>query len=273
MFHVKQTKQSLLRVATYNIHAGKDAKGRASLPEIAAVLQGCNADIVFLQECDRFLPRSGFCDQAAFLARTLGFHRTFFGPLGMGAARFGNAVLTRAAPDAVSHVRLPASGGEPRGAVGAHVAGVWAWGVHLGLRDDWRRTQLSHLAKSVNEPQPTRETKRRSRTAPTPQAIIPTLQNYNNAPKTATIVGGDFNCFPDAPELQRFITDAQLRVVSPDAPTFPGENPTARIDFLLARGFAPVRETNSDTPHGGVTLSPASDHCLVWQDLEATGED
>jgi len=269
LFHVKQTGRTL-RVATYNIHGGKDASGRASLSQIADVLKSVNADIVFLQECDRYLPRSGFCDQAALLARALGFHRTFYGPLGVGAARFGNAVLTRHAPEAVCRLRLPASGGEPRGAVGARIGNVWAWGTHLGLRDDWRQTQLQTLTQAISKTLlPATKSPFQARRIAT-QGDIPTLQHYN---KNATIIGGDFNCRLDAAELQSFLANAHLSVVSPDAPTFPGVAPTARIDFLLARGLAPVASSamNSD-PHGGVVESPASDHCLVWQDLEATDD-
>ena len=104
------------------------------------------------------------------------------------------------------------------------------YSVHLGLRDDWRAQQLSalgdHLA-SHSEP---------------------------------SVVGGDFNAFLDEPAIQTFLKDAGLVAVSKDAPTFPAAAPSARIDFLFARGFTRAA-AGSESPS-------CSDHCLIWTDLQ-----
>src|SRR5690606_6980259 len=59
--------RGIFRVATYNIHAGKDASQRPNLDRVAAVIDSLGADIVLLQEVDRGTERSGGVDQVAEL--------------------------------------------------------------------------------------------------------------------------------------------------------------------------------------------------------------
>lgn len=59
-----------MQLVTYNIQYGKGRDGRYDLPRIAAELAG--ADLIALQEVERFWPRSGNVDQATELAALLG---------------------------------------------------------------------------------------------------------------------------------------------------------------------------------------------------------
>lgn len=59
-----------MRIATYNIHYGVGTDGKVDLERIAAELEG--ADIIGLQEVDRFWKRGGDVDQAAAIAELLG---------------------------------------------------------------------------------------------------------------------------------------------------------------------------------------------------------
>ena len=232
-----------MRVASLNIHAGRCGTGakNPSLSQIAEGLRSVSPDICFLQEVDRRMPRSGFADQAQLLAgamRAVGendWYWAFYGRLNFGVfGQYGNALLSRSPLEGVRRLPLPATGGEGRGAVGAIVAGVAVWSVHLGLRDEWRETQLSALAGAV-------------------------IADANAG--HAVIVGGDFNAAADAPEVARFAARTGLVAVSPDAPTFPANAPIHRIDFLWASSGATVVDA-------GVIAAPeASDHALVWADM------
>ena len=224
-----------MRVCSYNIHGGTDEARAASLPEIAETLRASGADIAFLQECDRFLLRSRFAHQARILARALGENAAyrFYGPLKFGPFAFGNAVLSRVPIAKTFHVKLRASGGEPRGAIGIRTSGgLTLWSTHLGLRDDWRETQLAALADAIRA-------------------------EGGDAP---VIVGGDFNARLDAPEVQNFLAQTGLQVLSGDAPTFSASAPAHRIDFLFGRGV-----TGIDT---GTLCAKGSDHCLIWADVQ-----
>ena len=79
-----QAKPRSLRVMTYNIHHGSgniectDVPGgpecELDLDAIAEVIRTHDADVVGLQEVDRFWRRSGIVDQPAYLAEVLGMH-------------------------------------------------------------------------------------------------------------------------------------------------------------------------------------------------------
>ncbi len=238
-----------MRVACLNIHAGRcgTGAGRASLSTIAVLLRSANPDVCLLQEVDRRMPRSGFADQAALLARAMrrdGENEWFFAfgaALSLGSfAQYGNAVLSREPFVAVRRLALP-GGGEPRGAVGVTIGGdmpVAVWNTHLGLRGDWRESQLTALADAVN---------------------ADAQSGYT------VVVGGDFNAGWDAPEVQAFVERTGLIPVSPDTPTFPATAPAHRIDFLLAAPDAPVMDA------GIVADSNASDHALIWAQVSGAG--
>lgn len=221
----------LLKVLTYNIHGGTDDARAPSLPQIAQTLAETGADVFLLQEVDRLLPRSQFRDQAKILADHLNASCHFYGRLRFGRAGFGNAILSRIPVARTVNLPLPATGGEPRAALGVKLqdSGIAVWNTHLGLQADWRQTQLRALANAVeNEPR--------------------------------LLLGGDFNATLEAPEMQAFLAETGLAPISPDLPTFPNAAPTHRIDFLLARGLTAV--------DAATTAAPGSDHCLVRAAVE-----
>lgn len=233
-----------MRIATLNIHGGRDGVGtnRPSLPAVADLLRSVTPDVCLLQEVDRRLLRSGFADQAVVLAgalRTPALHFAFGGPLNLGIfGAFGNAILGRQPFAEVQRLTLPAAGGEPRGAVGVTLRGsgkpLVVWNTHLGLRTEWRTTQLTALADAVNA---------------------------DTAAGKAVIVGGDFNARLDEGEIVAFQQRTGLGVLSPDAPTYPANAPAHRIDLLWGSASVSAGDT-------GVIAAPeSSDHCLVWADI------
>jgi endonuclease/exonuclease/phosphatase family metal-dependent hydrolase len=95
-----------VRFVTYNIQYGRGRDGCFDLPRIAAELRG--ADVIALQEVERYWQRSGLQDQPAELARLLGFTHWVYGagidlhletlpPAAPAGARrqFGNMLLAR----------------------------------------------------------------------------------------------------------------------------------------------------------------------------------
>jgi len=95
-----------MQFVSYNIQYGRGRDGRFDLPRIAAELQG--ADVVALQEVERYWLRSGLVDQPAVLADLLGMAHWVYGAgvdlhLEPGAAavppgarrQFGNMLLSR----------------------------------------------------------------------------------------------------------------------------------------------------------------------------------
>ncbi|MEB3102293.1 endonuclease/exonuclease/phosphatase family protein [Ferviditalea candida] len=91
-----------IRVVTYNIHHGKGTDRQLNLDRIANLLGALNADIIGLNEIDRFFSRrSRYMDQVAFLADKLkmnfafGAAVTFRQKQASMLRQYGSAVLTR----------------------------------------------------------------------------------------------------------------------------------------------------------------------------------
>jgi endonuclease/exonuclease/phosphatase family metal-dependent hydrolase len=224
-----------LRVASYNIHGGTDVDRKPSLKTIIATLKDVDADVILLQELDRLLPRSSFQDQYAVIADSLGYpHRAFYGRLCFGPCAFGNAIVSRLPVKRWQRLPLPSRGGEPRAALGATLNdGTTLWCTHLGLRQDWRESQLAALSQAIND---------------------------TSGAGSPAILGGDFNALRSDTEMEKMRERTQLDDFGEEAPTVPVVGPYRRIDHLLARGF-----TRRDA---GTLEDRGSDHRLVWAEFE-----
>jgi endonuclease/exonuclease/phosphatase family metal-dependent hydrolase len=181
-----------VRLVTFNTHHGVGRDDRHDLPRLATLLASADADVICLQEVDRYFgERSEDVDQALLLSRALDMQLAW-GPAidhprpgDAPPQQYGNALLSRL-PILVSDVhRLPGSG-EPRIALRTMVeldgGALWVTTTHLSTGPaDERAAQIEELTRLHTEPM-----------------------------ETGVIVG-DFNAAPDAPELdvlrQRF-TDA-----------------------------------------------------------------
>lgn len=84
-----------MKVMTYNIRHGRGLDGKVNLDRIAADIRRAQADIVGLQEVDRFNIRSGFKDQVQQLAEKTGMSWSYSPSVTWGFAQYGNAVLSR----------------------------------------------------------------------------------------------------------------------------------------------------------------------------------
>ncbi|RFU70677.1 endonuclease [Peribacillus saganii] len=92
----------VIKVLTFNIHQGRGTDKKLDLFRIARVIRKSDADIIGLNEVDRyFSSRSHFEDQALYLAKELDMNFVFgpavtiSTPKGMNTRQFGNAILTR----------------------------------------------------------------------------------------------------------------------------------------------------------------------------------
>ncbi|MET9360068.1 endonuclease/exonuclease/phosphatase family protein [Streptomyces sp. NPDC006632] len=241
-----------LRVATYNIHAGAGMDDVFDLDRQAAALRALHADVIGLEEVDvHWGARSQNRDVATELAARLGMHVSFapiysLDPAQPGGPRreFGVAVLsryailgsgnheiTRLSTQVPDPVPAPAPG---FGEVRLRVRGVpvHVYVTHLDYRGD----------PSVRVAQ-----------------VADTRRIMNADRGARTILLGDFNAVPTAPELTplwRELSDAD-----PGSNSFPADVPDRRIDYVaVERGAVSVRDA-------AVAETLASDHRPVVADL------
>jgi endonuclease/exonuclease/phosphatase family metal-dependent hydrolase len=223
-----------LRVVTFNIHGGKPPTGPPNLPGTAASLLPLAPDLVGLQEVHRFLPPPGvFQDQPGRLGDLLHMEVAFRPSFGVGPFGFGNAVLSRAPAERVRLTPLP-SRGEPRSLLEAWLTlegrPLRLFNTHFGLTPDQRLEQARVLAGRLGEED------------------VPTL------------VLGDLNAEPNAPEVQALLAAGLAHAAPPEIFTIPSPAPARRIDYILvSRHF--------QAENGRTVETQASDHLPLVADL------
>lgn len=173
-----------MKVMTFNIHHGKGLDGKTDLSRILAEIIKSEADIVALQEVDRFQPRSFFRDQVAVLAKGTGMHACYSVSVNLGFSQYGNAILSKwpIASKTIFHM----NGGlerrsiliatikvnDARGVSGQE-AEITIVNTHLGVRAQEYKRQMPIFCKAIAD-----------LTKP-------------------TVILGDFNMEPSNPTLQR----------------------------------------------------------------------
>jgi endonuclease/exonuclease/phosphatase family metal-dependent hydrolase len=239
-----------LRVLSYNIHTGIGSDGVLDLARTADAIRAAHPDVVALQEVDvHWAERSEFRDQANALARLLRM-RVFFAPIydldpltpGAPRRQYGVAILSRLPmPHTENHeitrlstqdpnpVPAPAPGFAEAVVVAKGVA-VHVYATHLDYRPDpaVRAAQVADMLRIMSD--------------------------------GPTLLLGDFNATPDAPELAPLWR--KLTPVS-TGPTYPADVPAQRIDYVT---FSAGIHARSAT----VPATLASDHRPVLASLEVS---
>ena len=242
-----------LRVMSYNIQSG-----HGNLDGTVAAIHAMAPDVVALQEVDvHWAERSNFADQATALGAGLGMHVRFAriyqfpgGDPGGAPREFGvallskypivswkNDTLTRLSTQEASPVptRMP---GLLEATIDVRGTAVRVFNTHLDYRSDprVRERQIAEMVARIG------------------------------ASSMPTLVFGDLNASPDAPELQPLLD--RLRDAWPIAGgsgfTYPANAPTKRIDYVLVSVHFHVRAAS-------VPVSEASDHRSVIADLVLDG--
>ena len=225
-----------LRVWTANIQSGRSASGEPTTePELAAAFDGIEADVVALQEVDRFQPRSGEMDQVRIIAGALGLEHDRF-----AAALAGDVKGPRDLADPIGNHPGPAYG---VGLVSRYPVIAW-FATRLpqvvrrlpmwhGGRPRWwvhePRVALAAVLDGSDGPFATATT-HLSLLPPVARRQLRTLLRQVDRLSERVIVAGDFN-----------IADSAVAQVAPgwDLPralTFHADYPVRQIDHVLVRG-------------------------------------
>ncbi|OBS09201.1 endonuclease/exonuclease/phosphatase family protein [Acidihalobacter prosperus] len=227
--------RQLIRLLSYNIQVGITTsryrhylthswKHVLPYPERMATLRSiarfiADFDLVGLQEIDAGSLRTGFVDQAEFLANKAMFPHWYSQTnrrLGH-FARHALGLMGRFSAHRVIAHRLP--GPIPgRGALEVHFGSVHEplviILVHLSLGRRTRRLQLEYVARLAN-------------------------------PHRHVVVMGDLNCAPEAGELLALTQNTDLRIAEHGVATYPSWRPVQSFDHILASPSLEVRESRA----------------------------
>jgi endonuclease/exonuclease/phosphatase family metal-dependent hydrolase len=279
-----------MRLVSYNIQYSLGKDGRFDIARIADAVRG--ADVIALQEIERFYKRSGFLDQPAELAKLLPEHHWVYGPsLDLDASgeisngrpvhrrrQFGNMLLSRLPIVSTRNVMLPRIGtveqfGFQRaaleGVIAAPRGAVRLYSLHLDhLADEMRAPQVEAIlnlhARASREGGAWTGTHRGewSESPPPPMPVDAVLM-------------GDFNFAPTSPLYSR--------IVGPLSPIYGRINTIGGfIDSWVAAGHREDEGATCNNPRH--EFGHRIDYCFVsaglvprikraWIDEAAEGSD
>jgi endonuclease/exonuclease/phosphatase family metal-dependent hydrolase len=193
----------VLRIATYNIHRCVGCDGIEDPERIATVLRDMDADVTALQEVafDTSGPKNILADLARCMDAGVIAGPTLLDKNG----HYGNAILSRIAPDSVERLDISLPGREPRGVLAAMLrvngSTVRIVTTHLGLRPRERRYQMRRLLLLLDNPR-----------------------------AAVTILLGDFNEWLLWGRPLRWVNRRFGRLPAP--PTFPSRRPVVALDRI-----------------------------------------
>jgi endonuclease/exonuclease/phosphatase family metal-dependent hydrolase len=227
----------LVRLLTWNVHAGIGPDGRFDLARIVDLVRRHDPDIVALQEVDARGER-GAVAPFDYLAAALGRHaaaaRTIVAPDG----HYGHLLISRWPLQQVAIHDLSVRRREPRGAIEATAATPYGplhlAAVHLGLGWRERRAQAAMLAAIAGTARPT------------------------------TAMLGDFNDWFFFGSVRRAL--AAVLPARTMQRSFPARLPLFRLDRIYCRPAAALRRSHVDA-----TARRISDHLPVIADIAVAG--
>lgn len=214
-----------MRLLSYNIQYGRGRDGRFDLARIASEVAG--ADVIALQEVERFWRRSGGVDQPALLAELLsGYHQVYGVGVDIDASecaadgrivcrrrrQFGNLLLSKTPIVAARSHLLPKDA-----ALGAALSlqRVLLEGVIATPGGRWLRVgsvHLTHLSGAGRLPQLEALLAVHARATLDGTCIsgegLPQEWSADGMPPTMpreAVIMGDFNFEPDSPEYERMV--------------------------------------------------------------------
>jgi len=200
-----------IRVMTYNLHNGFDPNGHLGMEAIAQVIAAQNPDIVALQEISRGWVVNGSLDMLVWLSQRLEMPYVY-GPT--SDPLWGNALLSRYPILDSELVALPTDDLLLRRGF------IWAK-VDVGAGQP-----LNVIATHYHHPGDGSAVR-----VMQSEAIVEYWDGANR-----TLIMGDLNAEPDAPEMQLlrqagFADALDLTAVQPGY-TYPATGPTKRIDYI-----------------------------------------
>lgn len=259
---------------TYNIQFGRGLDGKYDLDRITREIE--HADIIALQEVERFMPRSGDIDQVAeFASRLRGYHWVYGGGVDLDGdivqpdgtvvhrrKQFGNMLLSKTPiitsrqhflPKYASTGPLSIQRSALEGLIDCQGTPVRVYSIHLThLSAMTRLSQIDRLleidSKAVCEGGPI---------SGDPANTVFAGQTEIISLPRESILMGDFNFTPDSDEYERMtgpVSDYGGRI----------KNPDGFVDSWTSVGYQEMQGVTAERNGELVRM----DYCFVKQSLE-----
>ena len=218
-----------ITVMTYNIHRGINKDNKLDLDGIAEVIKSSGADVIALQEVERFSVRTKFQDQIGYIADKLSMQYVFGESVNILNGQYGNAILSKYPIEGYEVRELPTEG-EKRTLLKARLSvfgnKISFYNTHLGLKQSERDMQIEEILRITGDD--------------------------NNF-----ILAGDFNAKVDKlGAITENLKDCASYGNNDSKVTFENEGLSERIDYIFASRVFEIKAYD-------VPISDASDHYPV----------
>lgn len=144
----------VIRVMTYNIHRGISVDNKLDLDEIVETIKSSGAEIIALQEVERFSVRTRFQDQIHYIADKLSMQYAYGKSLNILNGQYGNAILSKYPIEEYEVIELPSEGEKRtllRARLNAFGNNIITYNTHLGLKQSERDLQIEEIVKLTTE--------------------------------------------------------------------------------------------------------------------------
>ncbi|HEX9828797.1 MAG TPA: endonuclease/exonuclease/phosphatase family protein [Bacteroidota bacterium] len=244
---------SILRVLTFNIHHGEGTDGEIDIKRIAKLIQDSGADIVALQEIDRWTERTKKIDIMNELVDLTEMTYAFGKTIDFQGGEYGNGVLTRFPILEERNVlytmtRPITQEGEQRGAMQ----------LVLDIRGQEIVLMNTHLDHSDDDAE---------RMA---SATVLLEMAQSNATRPILICG-DINDIPDSRTVSivtEYFSDSWEISGAGEGFTYPASQPVKRIDYIFVSKPVSTTGVSLRPTSARVLKSDASDHLPVLVEFE-----
>ncbi len=143
-----------IKLMSYNMHRGIGQDGKLNLDRTAAVIKSSQADIVALQEVERYSIRTGFQDQIKKLSEASGVNYAYGKSLHVLNGEYGNGLLSKYPIQEYEVYELP-SYSEQRTVLKAiiNIDGytMAVYNTHLGLKEAERKDQTEYIMQLLSQ--------------------------------------------------------------------------------------------------------------------------
>ncbi len=237
----------IVRVLSFNILHGATTKGDFDLDVIAKVIMDSNPDLVAMQEVDYKTNRAKKYDLVTELGWRTKMIPLFARAMEYDGGEYGEGILSKYTFLSSRNVALPyTSGNEPRAALEVTIV------LPSGDTIAFIGTHLDHLKDEKDR-----------------VAQANRINEVFSSNKYPTILAGDLNALPGSAPINILekMWAASYDVQGPE-PTFPSNNPTKKIDYVM---FFPIKSWQV-LETLVIQDSIASDHCAYLVTLKLMEE-
>ena len=236
------TERTIIRVLSFNIHHGANAKGEFDPSNAVAVIKKEDPDFVALQEVDSRTSRVDGKNLASELAQATGMYGIFGKATDFAGGHYGQVILSTNSFLRTRKIDLPGQRQkEPRIAVEAFVK------LRSGDTIQFLATHLDHTANSSD------------------RVLQAQKLNQLKVKNLPSILAGDLNDIRGSKTIN-LLESEWSSAYSKDnpQPTFPSTSPEKKIDYVM---FHP-KERWEVIETKVICDETASDHCAVLVVLE-----